>query len=424
MKQIEEIYKAFLKSPGISTDSRNIVQGMLFFALKGENFDGNKFVHKALEKGASLAIIDNKEYQGKGCLLVEDSLKTLQELARYHRSRLNIPVIGLTGTNGKTTTKELIRQVLSKKYRCHATQGNLNNHIGVPLSILGISDKTEMAIIEMGANHQGEIALLSEIADPSCGLITNIGKAHLDGFGGFEGVIKAKTELYTYLQKHDKMVLVNHDDPLLMELSSSMQTLTYGSSDKAVTQGNIISSIPFLRLQYKGLQISTQLYGDYNFENIMAAICMGELFEVETHDIAAAIAEYVPNNSRSQLVQRNTNHIYLDAYNANPSSMIASIRNFEKQEGQKKVLILGDMLELGESSMDEHQNIIEEVRDKFNKVILVGPEFMKTDFSGGMICFHDTDSASDWLKENPVVDAHILVKGSRGIALENLLDQL
>jgi len=424
MKQIKEIYQAFLNSTGVSTDTRQLEKDNIFFALRGENFDGNKFASSALDRGVSLAIIDNEDFYSKGCILVDDCLKTLQELARYHRARLDIPVIGLTGTNGKTTTKELIHLVLSKKYNCHATPGNLNNHIGVPLSILGIKYDTEIAIIEMGANHQGEIALLSKIAMPTHGLITNIGKAHLEGFGDFEGVIRAKTELYTYLKDHQGISLVNYDDPLLMKLSSSMNKLSYGSNDEADTRGNILASIPFLSIEWGGLQIDTQLYGDYNFDNIMAAIALGEMFKVVPTDVLEAICGFVPDNSRSQLLKSKSNQIYLDAYNANPSSMLASIQNFEKQDSNSKVLILGDMLELGESSLAEHKNIIEAVKDKFNTVLLVGPEFMRAGSTLGVRFFADTDTASAWLKENPLKDSYILVKGSRGIALEKLLDLL
>ena len=423
---LKDIYQHYLNASGVTTDSRHIVKGNVFFALRGENFDGNAYAAQALEKGAGLVIIDNKKYQSGSskCVLVDDSLLCLQELARHHRRQLSIPFIALTGTNGKTTTKELIRAVLSKKYKTYATAGNLNNHIGVPLTILDVRKDAEIAVIEMGANHIGEIALLCEIADPDYGMITNIGKAHLEGFGSFDGVIKAKTELYTHLQNKDAKALVNIDTPLLMELSSKLERITYGQSNAADTFAEFITSVPLLEIKWNEMMIKTQMYGDYNFENVMAAVCFGEIFQVKPADIAEAISNYTPDNSRSQLLKHNTNLIYLDAYNANPSSMLASINNFDKQPANKKVLLLGDMLELGINSLDEHQKIIDEVKDKFNIVILVGPEFMKAGNVPGIESFIDTEAAAEWLKDNPLTDSHILMKGSRGIALEKLLEHL
>ena len=422
MALIEDIYQHYLKATGVTTDSRQLKENNIFFALKGDNFDGNTYASQALEKGADLVIIDNKQYDtGPESILVEDSLKTLQELALHHRKQLNIPFIGLTGTNGKTTTKELIHKILSKKFRSYATAGNFNNHIGVPLTILGIKDDAEIAVIEMGANHIEEIALLCRIADPGYGIITNIGKAHLEGFGGYEGVIRAKTELYEHLQKVKGTALVNIDDPLLMDLSSGLSRVTYGKDINADVTAEIACSVPFLEIDRNGQMIKTQLYGDYNFENIMAAICIGKVFEVDPNDIADAISGYTPSNSRSQLLRSSNNLIYLDAYNANPSSMLAAIRNFHQQEAEKKVLILGDMLELGRVSQEEHKNIIEEVKGSFDMVILVGPEFAAAGDIPEFEVFTDTKEAAVWLKDNPISHAHILVKGSRGIALEDLL---
>jgi UDP-N-acetylmuramoyl-tripeptide--D-alanyl-D-alanine ligase len=426
MMQIEDIYQHYLNASGVTTDTRQIVKDNIFFALRGENFDGNSYAMQALEQGAGLVIIDNKKYyiESPKCILVEDSLLCLQQLAAHHRKQLKIPFIGLTGTNGKTTSKELIHRVLSKKYKTHATHGNFNNHIGVPLTVLGIPADAEMAVIEMGANHIGEIALLCNIADPDLGIITNIGKAHLQGFGSFQGVIEAKTELYDHILNKDGKVLVNADDPLLMDLSSKLQRITYGKSRTADFLADLISSVPILEIKWNEKVIKTHLYGDYNFENVMTAISFGEIFHVDHSDIADAISSYKPDNSRSQLVKSNLNTIYLDAYNANPSSMIASIRNFEMQKANNKAILLGDMLELGESSQAEHQKITKAVINKFDTVILVGPEFMKTGDISGVNTFVDTNAAAEWLKDNPITDSHILVKGSRGIALENLLDYL
>lgn len=429
MGAIEELYRQYLLSSGVTTDSRRLKKGNIFFALKGENFDGNAYAAAALEDGAALAIIDNEEFNTvPGCLLVSDVLSSLHELAAYHRKQLNIPVIGLTGTNGKTTTKELIYKVLSGKYDTHATAGNYNNHIGVPLTILGISELTEIAVIEMGANHIGEIALLCEIASPGYGLITNIGKAHLEGFGGYQGVIRAKTEMFDYLNKVGGTAFVNHDDEFLMSLAGRLKKLTYGTNPGADLRGQITSSIPFLEILWNrdggSLQIPSQLYGDYNFENIMAAICVGMFFGVDPEDIVSAISEYIPDNNRSQMIKSKSNVIYMDAYNANPSSMTAAIIHFGKQSGDKKMLILGDMFELGEESAQEHQKVLDIIRKKFHRVMLIGPEFSDICRDEEFHTFKDTAEAAEWLQKHPVEDASILVKGSRGITLENLLDHL
>lgn len=422
---IEDIYRYYVSSTGVSTDSRRVKHGSMFFALRGEKFNGNIFAASALSQGASVAVIDDPDHEkGDKTILVRDVLTTLQELARHHKAKLQIPLIGLTGTNGKTTTKELISGVLSKKFRTHATGGNLNNHIGVPLTILGITAETEMAVIEMGASHSGEIATLCNIARPDYGVITNIGKAHLEGFGSFEGVIRAKTELYDYLEQTNGIAVVNYDDNLLMKLSGRLQRRTYGQHMKADCRAEMISAIPFLKIKWRKNQIMTRLYGDYNFENIMAAICIGDLLGVEEAGIADAIASYTPANSRSQLLVTSKNRIFLDAYNANPSSMLASIRNFEMQESAYKALILGDMLELGEASYEEHLKILQAIKGKFDKVILVGSEFKKACHWPGIKAFNNTGEAKAWLDEHPVKGMDILIKGSRGIALENLIDYL
>lgn len=423
MSIIENIYRHYLKSSGVTSDTRQIKHNSIFFALKGEKFDGNSFAEKALDKGAMLAIIDNAEFHcGENCILVENSLVCLQALATHHRKQLQIPVIGLTGTNGKTTTKELIHRVLSKKFKTYATAGNYNNHIGVPLTILEIREDAEIAVIEMGANHIGEIARLCEIALPDRGMITNIGKAHLEGFGGIEGVIKAKTELYNFLRKTDANVYVNADDPLLQELSKGMKHITYGQKMLADQNANIRSSFPFLEIEWNGNLISSQLYGDYNFYNIMAAITVGRSFEIKEQEIIDAIKNYQPTNNRSQVIQGNLNTIYLDAYNANPSSMQVAIDHFAKLQAKKKVLILGDMLELGEDENVEHEKILQQVRDNFDHLILVGPVFSRIAEKSNIPVFTDTAQAAIWLKEHPIKDAHILMKASRGIAIEKLLD--
>ncbi|RLD31157.1 MAG: UDP-N-acetylmuramoyl-tripeptide--D-alanyl-D-alanine ligase [Bacteroidetes bacterium] len=424
MSVINELYRHFKQAIGITTDSRNVETGSIFFALKGEHFDGNKYASEALEKGASIAVVDDKEYAtGPGCFLVEDALKTLQELATFHRKKLDIHVIGLTGTNGKTTSKELIRQVLSTKYKTYATSGNLNNHIGVPLTILSIENDIEIAVVEMGANHVGEIAQLCQIAQPTLGLITNIGKAHLEGFGSYEGVIRAKSELYDYLLSSEGKAYVHYNDELLMKLASRLTKETYGSDNKADVHASIIASLLFLEVKWNTQIIKTQLYGDYNFENVMAAVCTGISFGIDPLDISAAIASYIPVNNRSQLVKSSSNTIIMDAYNANPSSMLAAIRHFRTGDAERKTLILGDMLELGTTSPQEHQSILDEIRNKFEMVILVGPEFLALG-DKDFLAFENTLQAAEWIRSHPIRNACILLKGSRGIALEKLTDYL
>jgi len=420
-----ELYEYFLKSGKICTDSRNVSAGSIFFALKGENFDGNKFANDALRKGAALAVVDDPSLKDQpGLFRVENVLSGLQALARHHRETLKIPIIGLTGSNGKTTTKELLREVLKKKHKVHATPGNLNNHIGVPVSLLGITKQTEIAVIEMGANHIGEIADLCSMARPTHGLITNIGKAHLEGFGDFDGVIRAKSELYDFIRKNGGDVFVNADDALLMELSEQLTRYTYGKTSEAGTKGVILSSVPALDIRFNGNNIKTRLYGDYNFWNIMASICIGSYFGVNATAMKEAISSYKPANNRGQVIIKGSNTIFLDAYNANPTSMQAAIEQFMMQEAGKKVFILGDMLELGDFSYEEHHKVISALQALDVQIILVGKEFSKAVKGNQDSCFSNTDEASAWLVKNPIRDAHILVKGSRGIALEKLLDYL
>jgi UDP-N-acetylmuramoyl-tripeptide--D-alanyl-D-alanine ligase len=422
---ISELYKIYLQSAGVTTDSRMVGKGSVFFALKGDRFDGNLFAAEAIEKGALLAVTDkHNAAAGQACLQVPDVLETLQQLATHHRNQLDIPLIGITGSNGKTTTRELIQRVLKKKYTTAATSGNLNNHIGVPLSILGIKPDSEIAVVEMGANHIGEIAMLCRIAQPTHGLVTNIGKAHLEGFGSHEGVIRAKSELYEFLKVRGGKAYVNADDPLLTGLASPLTLNTYGTDAGADVKGRIVGSSPFLEIDWGGRRLVTQLYGDYNFYNAMAAICIGASFGVEEDDIADAVSSYVPANNRSQVVESGSNTIFLDAYNANPTSMLAAIRHFGRQAFAGKLIILGDMLELGPSSEEEHKAIISELERQAASAILIGPKFSAANADNNHVSFPDVDHAATWLNNHPPRGKHILIKGSRGMQLERLLKKL
>ncbi|MBU2649959.1 MAG: UDP-N-acetylmuramoyl-tripeptide--D-alanyl-D-alanine ligase [Bacteroidetes bacterium] len=425
----EALINAFLNSGSISTDSRTIKGGEIFFAIRGDNYDGNRFAPNAIEKGAAIAVIDDAAYAvSNRYILVEDVLKSLQDLASHYRSRLSVPIVALTGTNGKTTTKELITRVLQKKYKVSSTKGNLNNHIGVPLSILSIPQDAEIAVLEMGANHIGEIDFLCRIARPTHGLITNIGKAHLEGFGSQEGVIKAKSELFRYISETHGTLFVNNDDELLMDLSKDKQRVTYGTSSKADIHAVIAAEDPFLQIKWDSpegeLHFTTSLYGIYNFQNILAAICTGQYFNVNAKDTADAIAGYIPENNRSQIVQTDNNLIFLDAYNANPSSMAQALNFFSMRKAKQKVIVLGDMLELGQESESEHRKVLDSVKGKFNKVILCGHIF--TGFTGEFDYqfFQDTVVLKEWLQKHPLQNAEILIKGSRKIGLETLLPEL
>ena len=426
---IEKIFTAYLKAnKNVCTDSRNVIPGSLFFALKGEKFDGNAYAKKAIEDGASAAIIDNPDYQSENTILVKDALKSLQELATYYRHKNNFKVIGLTGSNGKTTTKELISVVLQQKFKCHATRGNLNNHIGVPLTILSTPADTEILVVEMGANHVGEIAKLSEIAQPDYGLITNIGKAHLEGFGGFEGVIKAKTELYAYLQKHDKVIFVNESDDLLKKHTLDYQKTEYYGTEKS---GFCARSTSFKNgVQIDGLiggveySVETRLFGYYNIVNVLTAVKIGAYFEVPVKAILNAIAAYTPTNNRSQIVATKTNSIILDSYNANPSSMQAALESFDTIKHNNKVLILGSMKELGSETLTEHNKLLDTARElNPSNIYLVGSEFecAKTE---GEIYFDKTESLILYLNSNQIIDSLILIKGSRANKLETIVDYL
>jgi len=430
MNDLEKIYDLFLAASGISTDSRKIEKDCLFFALKGDNFNGNKFAEDSLHKGASYAIIDEKQYKiSERTILVDDVLNCLQDLALYHRKQLGIPILGITGTNGKTTTKELIAAVLSKKYKVAFTQGNLNNHIGLPLTLLSMNTKTEFGVVEMGANHPGEIATLCKIADPNFGIITNIGKAHLEGFGSFEGVIKTKGELYKYLEQKGGTAFYNHDNSILEELGKALPNrISYGKGS-ADFNGESVQSPPYIHVKAmfpKGvLYLNSRLIGDYNFENILAAACIGNHFGVDPIQIQQAIKEYTPSNNRSQLIQKGELNVIMDAYNANPTSMRASINSFSQNNSRNRYLILGDMLELGEYSAKEHRDILELIREKnFQNVYLVGKEFSGASQSFNYLAFNNAEELCHFLEENPIKNGTLLIKGSRGIKLEKVLQYL
>lgn len=436
MTTTEQLYQLYLQHPVISTDTRKITPGSLFFALKGDNFDANTFAKQALESGATYAIIDNPDYQiNEKYLLVANTLTALQDLARHHRKQLNIPVIGLTGTNGKTTTKELINAVLSQHFKTLATQGNLNNHIGVPLTILNINASYQIAVIEMGANHQKEIELLCSIAQPTHGLITNVGKAHLEGFGGVEGVKKGKGELYDYLVNNG-VPFINSNSATLMEMQAARKFTTppvfYGDAIDDLVSAQIIENSPLLTIQWtnNGLgdnySIKSQLTGAYNLDNILAAICIGVYFKLSAAQINKGIADYQPKNNRSQIVQTETNTLICDYYNANPSSMLVAIENIGKLDAQRKVLVLGDMFELGDESAAEHQTIIKKALDTaVDERIFIGKAFssQKLKVESQNIIFYTTvEEAIAGLKAHPIKNSTILIKGSRGMALERLVE--
>ncbi len=433
MFSIESLYQHYLSHPIVCTDTRNIVNGCLFFALKGDKFNANSFAAQAIEQGASYAIIDDKSYQiNDRYILVTDVLTTLQELARYHRNQINIPVIGLTGSNGKTTTKELINAILSQKYNTFATKGNLNNHIGVPLSILSITSKTELAVIEMGANHQKEIELLCSIAQPTHGLITNIGMAHLDGFGGFEGVKKGKAELFDYLKKHQGITFVNRNSVYIMEMTAKAElqnVIYYGTERTNTISGELIKSDPFIELAWStGLatfNTEVHLTGTYNFENILAAICIGQFFEVSPDDINAGLSKYQPNNNRSQITKTASNTIICDFYNANPSSMAAALTNIESLKSDHKTVIIGDMFELGDEALEQHQIIVDQSEKlHINTLIFIGKHFQETKQLQKAHFFTTTTEAKEFISKHPIKDSLVLLKGSRGMALEQLLPLL
>jgi UDP-N-acetylmuramoyl-tripeptide--D-alanyl-D-alanine ligase len=416
--------------PAIETDTRKVVRDCIFFALKGENFNGNRFAEEALEKGAAYAVIDEPEfYIDTRTVLVENTLKALQELALSHRRQFNIPVLGITGSNGKTTTKELIAAVMSAKFRVTCTLGNLNNHIGVPLTLLKITADTDFAIIEMGANHVGEIAILSALAEPGYGIITNIGKAHLEGFGSFEMIKKTKAELYDHVKSKHGSIFYNQDNPILTEiLGDYPNKISYGVHD-AWLKGEPYPVPPFIHacvhFPEGKLEVKTHLTGSYNFENIMAAVCIGTYFKVEPDQIIKAIENYNPQNNRSQLIERDGLKIIMDAYNANPTSMKASIESFATVFSSPRYLILGDMLELGEQSVHEHILVLQKIQEyHFEAVFLVGPIFITAAANFPFRVFGQIEELAVYIKAQPVQKGAVLVKGSRGIKLEKIVEFL
>ena len=431
---IEALYEVYQTHPKVIIDSRKVEKGCLFFAICGERFDGNTFAEKALENGAAFAIIDNPTFKKNDqYILVEDSLKTLQDLAREHRRRFSIPVIAITGSNGKTTTKELLSSVLAEQYPTHFTKGNFNNHIGVPLTLLEMPEDTVVAVIEMGANHVGEIDFLCQIAEPTHGIITNIGRAHLEGFGGIEGVKKGKSELYKYLEKKPGMVFINRDESFLEELAiKNSIKLFYLRSDQSHLDVEpyetiLISDRPFLRVSFRGyddemIEIQSQLIGEYNFNNIMTAISIGRYFKVPVEAMKKAIENYIPTNNRSQLVKKNTNTYILDAYNANPTSMRHALIHFSKMEANQRIAIIGSMLELGDYADSEHENISAFAESlSLDQVVLVGAEFESAAAKNKQPHFENTAQLKSWLAAKDFKNTHLLLKGSRGIGLEKVL---
>lgn len=433
MANLEQLYQHYLKHPVICTDTRSITNGCLFFALKGEKFDANEFAEKAIETGAAFAIIDNADFaKGDKFILVDDVLSTLQALAKHHRKQLSIPVIGLTGSNGKTTTKELIRAVLAEHFEVFATKGNLNNHIGVPLSILSITNPIEIAVIEMGANHQKEIELLCSIAQPTHGLISNVGMAHLEGFGGFEGVKKGKAELYAYLAQNSGYAFVNAANNDLTEMVAKAgvkNVVRYNTAGPSTVQGVLKHSDPLIEFEWsfngKSHEAKANLTGTYNFENILAAISIGCFFKLSPAEINKGLADYFPTNNRSQLTKTAHNTVICDFYNANPSSMAAAINNLNSLSATKKVAILGDMFELGEESATQHQQIIAlALKNEIETLVFVGHHFYNAKSNYNAHFFATPADAVAFIKTQNWKDALILLKGSRGMALEQLLPLL
>jgi UDP-N-acetylmuramoyl-tripeptide--D-alanyl-D-alanine ligase len=423
---IKDIYNCYSQCSSVSIDTRKTEANCLFIALKGDNFDANSFAQEALNKGASFAIIDDKKYytDKEKMILVSNSLATLQELAKFHRNQLGLPIIALTGSNGKTTTKELINVVLSKKYKTNATLGNLNNHIGVPLTLLSFNENTDIGIVEMGANHKKEVEFLCSIAQPDYGYITNFGKAHLEGFGGIEGVIQGKSELYSYLNENHKIAFVNLNDEIQKEKTNSIDRYTFSQNGISDVIIKAISANPMVKVNFNKTEIQSNLIGIYNANNINAAITIGKYFGIEDIAIKDAIENYIPTNNRSQLIEKNNNHIILDAYNANPSSMIAAITNFIQLDGGSKIAILGDMFELGIESIEEHKNIIALLaNDTKIETYFIGKYFFGNRFEKDRIHFFETfDDFRTHFENIKPHNKTILIKGSRGMSLERTLE--
>ena len=429
--EISALYNRFKECGKVTTDSRVCPEGSMFIALKGENFNGNAFAKHALEKGCRYAVVDEAEYaDDPNIFLVENCLKTLQMLANYHRRQMGTRIIGITGTNGKTTTKELIATVLQKKYKVLYTQGNLNNHIGVPLTLLGLTGEHELAVVEMGANHPGEIRTLVNIAEPDCGLITNVGKAHLEGFGSFEGVVKTKGELYDYLRsKENAFAFLDKDNDVLCETSAGLKSVAYGmeGSGDLYVSGKLHACAPFLAFEWTHAgvahDVSTHLIGAYNIKNALAAIAVGCHFGVPADAISEALNNYIPSNNRSQLTETADNHLIVDAYNANPTSMMAALENFRLMEVPHKVAVLGDMKELGEASADEHRKIVDFLMTcGFERIVLVGAEFGKV--NDGFEHYPNVEALKTRFEIDKPVGKYILIKGSNSMKLSGLKDIL
>jgi UDP-N-acetylmuramoyl-tripeptide--D-alanyl-D-alanine ligase len=428
--KIEDIYRIFSQCNfTICTDTRQIIKDSLFIALKGERFNANHFVEEAINQGCKYAISDDYKGDDERIIVVDNTLKILQQLSHYHRKKMNVKVIGITGSNGKTTTKELIAAVLGEKYKIIYTQSNYNNHIGVPLTLLNIKPETEIAIVEMGANHPGEIDFLCSLADPDYGIITNVGKAHLEGFGSFESVIQTKTELYRFIKAKNGTIFVNHDNHILFEHAANINYFSYGMNAKANVITTYYEANPFLNINWKAqnndqiYSIKTNLIGLYNWENVLAAVCIGHYFKVEPQKIKYAIENYIPSNHRSQWLTIGSNNILMDAYNANPTSMQLALKNFIALPFKNKCLILGDMKELGNYEKEEHQNILNIIeQNTFDKVFLVGPVFSELNKNSNYLTFENVEQLINYLNINPLTNSTILIKGSHGIHLEKLMD--
>lgn len=436
---IETLYSCFLQHPIITTDSRDVPADSMFFALKGDSFDGNQYAQAALDKGAAYAVVDDSSVQGEHIILVPDVLKALQQLAHYHRCQLGTTIVGITGTNGKTTTKELIAAVLQKKYNVLYTQGNFNNHIGVPKTLLQLTKEHDIAVVEMGANHPGEIKTLVEIVCPDYGLITNVGRAHLEGFGSFEGVIRTKGELYDFLRADAGTAFINNDNQYLKDISHDLRLVKYGHTpaDDLLVLGEFIDCNPTLHFRWKQqgspfspMEVQTRLIGSYNLDNALAAACVGTIFAVPAEDISAALSEYTPSNNRSQLTKTADNQLIVDAYNANPTSMAAALDSFAHVKAERKMVILGDMKELGEVSQAEHNSILNRLAElQLQQVWLVGSEFQKALQANPVVSartFADVEEVKALLAtpDGKPHDYTILIKGSNSTKLIQLLDLL
>lgn len=425
---IIDLYDLFIHNPQITTDSRNCPKGSIFFALKGDKFDGNQYAGKALASGIVYAVIDNPDYYiGERTILVDNVLKTLQQLAHHHRKVLGLPIIGITGTNGKTTTKELLAAVLSTKFNLLYTEGNFNNHIGVPLTLLRLTHDHEMAVIEMGASHPGDIKELVDIVHPNYGIITNVGRAHLEGFGSFEGVIRTKGELYDYIRRSKGKIFIKKENEYLQSIAKGIEQITYGNGDDAFASGQVVSCDPFLVFNWKQQgklhTVETHMIGSYNLDNVLAAVAVGRFFKIPAERISRAIAAYEPTNNRSQFKKTENNELIIDAYNANPSSMKVALDNFITMPVQPKAIILGDMRELGPTSDELHAEVVEQIKKgQFDKVFLCGEHFSKVgkEFSP----FATTEAMTEELRRQPLKGYHILIKGSHSMGLEKLADIL